>query len=264
MKNELLHLGPFTVYGYGTMIALGILCGWVVITRRAKKRGMDLDFLLSFILVAAGFGFLGAKLLFWIVNLRIILEDFSFFTASLLDGFVVIGGLLLGIPMAYAFCRKRGEDFFLWLDLLLPEVAVAQGFGRLGCFLAGCCYGKETAGRFAITFHESAFAPNGVPLYPTQLISSTLDFLNAVICILFSTRLKKGQVSALYLLNYSVGRFFLEFLRGDTERGHVGIFSTSQFICLGLFAAGLFFWMYAREKERTKGNGHGLEKDGQE
>ena len=252
MKNELLHLGPFTVYGYGTMICLGILCGWGIITCRAKRRGMDQDFLLSFILVAAGFGFLGAKLLFWIVNLRFILEDFHFFLASLLDGFVVIGGLLLGIPMSYVLCRKRGEDFFRWLDLFLPEVALAQGFGRLGCFLAGCCYGKETAGRFSITFHESAFAPNGVPLYPTQLISSGLDFLNALICILSSTKLGVGQVSALYLINYSVGRFFVEFLRGDSERGHVGIFSTSQFICMGLLLAGVVFWMRGSKRDRIK------------
>ncbi len=255
MKNELLHIGPFTVYGYGTMICLGILLGWVVISRRARRRQMDEDFLLSFVLVAAGMGFLGAKLMYWIVNLPLILEDPGFFLDTLLDGFVVIGGIVLGIGSAWALCRRRGEDFLLWLDLILPEVALAQAFGRLGCFLAGCCYGRETQGPLAIVFHDSAFAPNGVRLIPTQLISSGLDLLNFLVLVALAPRLKKGWVSALYLCSYSVGRFLVEFLRGDAERGFLGPLSTSQWVSLGVFALGLFFFRRGAREDRTAREG---------
>ena len=133
-----------------------------------------------------------------------------------------------------------------YLDLALPSVALAQGFGRIGCLLAGCCYGQETDSAFCIVFQNSAYAPNGVPLIPTQIISSALDFLHFGLLILFAKRWKKGegQVAGLYFALYSAGRFILEFFRGDLERGNVGALSTSQFIAIFAFLFGviLFFW----------------------
>ena len=106
----------------------------------------------------------------------------------------------------------------------MPSVALAQGFGRIGCFLAGCCYGEETDSPIGIVFHESAYAPNGVNLIPTQLISSGLDFLHFLVLIWLARRVKAdGQVAGCYLIFYSVGRFILEFFRGDMIRGNVGV-----------------------------------------
>ena len=133
-----------------------------------------------------------------------------------------------------------------YLDLALPSVALAQGFGRIGCLLAGCCYGQETDSAFCIVFQNSAYAPNGVPLVPTQIISSVLNFLHFGLLILFAKKWKKGegQVTGLYFALYSAGRFVLEFFRGDLERGNVGALSTSQFIAIFafLFGAALFVW----------------------
>ena len=123
---------------------------------------------------------------------------------------------------------------------MMPSVALAQGFGRIGCFLAGCCYGKETESAIGIVFHDSAYAPNDVSLLPTQLISSGLNFLHFFLLI-WLTKKKKGdgQIAGLYLVLYSVGRFILEFFRGDLIRGSVGELSTSQFIAIFVCLAGI-------------------------
>ena len=134
-----------------------------------------------------------------------------------------------------------------YFDLVMPSIALAQGFGRIGCLLAGCCYGRETDCFFSITFRHSDFAPNGVPLIPTQIYSSLLDFIHFGF-LLFVAKHKKadGQVAACYLICYSIGRFILEFFRGDLERGSVGVLSTSQFISVFAAAAGaaLMVWIF--------------------
>ena len=123
---------------------------------------------------------------------------------------------------------------------MIPSIALAQGFGRIGCFLAGCCYGKETDSHLSVVFQNSDFAPNHVALIPTQIYSSILDFLHFFI-LLYVAKHKKaeGEVAACYLILYSIGRFFLEFFRGDIARGNVGILSTSQFISIFTGIAGV-------------------------
>ena len=156
------------------------------------------------------------------------------------DGFVVYGGIIGGVLGGYVLSRIKHISFFQYADLVMPSVALAQGFGRIGCFLAGCCYGMPTHSHFAIVFHNSDFAPNNIPLVPTQLISSGLDFLHCLLLLYAAKKCKKqGQVVSLYLICYSLGRFVLEFFRGDLNRGAVGSLSTSQFISLFIFAAGV-------------------------
>ena len=124
--------------------------------------------------------------------------------------------------------------------MILPSVALAQGFGRIGCFLAGCCYGKETESVFSVIFQNSEYAPNHVALIPTQLYSSGLDFLHFLLLLLIARNKKAdGQVTACYLIFYSIGRFVIEFFRGDIIRGSVGILATSQFISIFTGIAGI-------------------------
>ena len=167
-----------------------------------------------------------------------------------------------GIPRAQLLDDLFGREELAnvgmkYFDLVMPSVALAQGFGRIGCFLAGCCYGKETNSAFHIIFHDSAYAPNNVPLIPTQLISSGLDFLNCIFLMWFAGKKKgDGQVAGLYLVCYSVGRFVLEFFRGDLERGNVGSLSTSQFIAIFTAIAGvvLFFWFGKKKAQGPEKN----------
>ena len=130
----------------------------------------------------------------------------------------------------FGYCKLKKMDFLAYLDLMIPSVAIAQGFGRIGCFLAGCCYGKETDCFLGVTFTNSAYAPNGVKLLPAQLFMSVGDFLITAILLVYSRKNpSKGKTSALYLMLYSAGRFAVEFTRND-DRGFVGGLSTSQFI----------------------------------
>ena len=156
--------------------------------------------------------FFAAKILFWITEWKSIAEDPGFMMETLSSGFVVFGGIIGGIFTGWLYCRIKKLTFFKYADVILPSVALAQGFGRIGCFLAGCCYGKETEGILSVTFQESAYAPNHVALIPAQLYSSGLDFLHFFLLVMIARNKKSdGQVTACYLIFYSVGRFIIEF-----------------------------------------------------
>ena len=256
MKNELFSIGPVTIYGYGLMIAIGIVSAYLVTEYRAKKAGKDLDLIFSFTIWSVGGGILGAKLLFVLTQIKEIIANPKIML-NVSDGFVVYGGIIGGILTAFVFCKIKKLSFLEHFDLAIPTVALAQGFGRIGCFLAGCCYGRETSCAIGITFHNSSFAPNNISLLPTQLISSGLNFLNFFVLLFFSRRNKKqGRIGALYLLFYGSGRFVLEFFRGDIERGNVGVLSTSQFISIFIVLAGVVMFIVTSlrktEKERAE------------
>lgn len=250
MKNDLLTIGNFTVHGYGLMIAIGIIAAYFMAEWRAKRQGLEEKHIFPLLIGGVGFGIVGAKVLYYITILDEIIQNPKVML-NIADGFVVYGGIIGGILAGFVYCKVKKISFFAYLDLIVPSIALAQGFGRLGCFLAGCCYGMEAHTAFAITFTNSAFAPNGVPLVPTQLISSAFNFANfAVLCLIASRKVSPGKVSACYLIFYSVGRFIIEFFRGDLIRGSVGALSTSQFISIfvAIFGVALLFISHKLEK----------------
>lgn len=248
MHNDLFSIGPFTVHTYGLMIAIGILAAYLTARYRAKRLNIDssrIDLLAVWILLG---GILGAKILYWFTQMKNIMQSPAILL-NITEGFVVYGGIIGGILTGYLYCRKKQLACLQYFDLLIPSVALAQGFGRIGCFMAGCCYGIETRGAWGVVFPSSSLAPGGVHLIPTQLISSGLDFLLFAILIFYAKRKKSdGQVTALYLILYSAGRFILEFFRGDLVRGSVGILSTSQFISIFLFIIGCMLFIVRRYK----------------
>jgi len=238
-NNELLQIGPFTVYGYGLMIAIGVLIAYSVGEYRAKKQGLSADELFWITVSCLVGGILGAKILFILVEIKAIIADPSILL-DITHGFVVYGGIIGGIGVGYLFCRIKKLVFLKYFDLVMPSIAIAQGFGRVGCMFAGCCYGRETDSWFHVIYQTSDFAPNGVALIPTQMIMALLNFAHFFILALLAKRVVKhdGQVAGFYLVFYSIGRFFLEYLRND-PRGEVRMFSTSQFISLFILAAGV-------------------------
>lgn len=259
MYNEILSIGPFTIHGYGLMIAIGVLTALFVGEHRAKKRNLSGDEIYNLTLVCAFFGFLGAKLMFCIVEWKDFIKDpWSILSSS---GFVVYGGIILGVLAGLGWCRFRKLDFWEYFDIVMPSVAIAQGFGRIGCFLAGCCYGRETDSFIGITFTNSDYAPNGVKLIPTQLISATGMILIAFVLIRYAKNRKhSGTVGFLYLILYSIGRFGVEFLRND-YRGEVGIFSTSQFISLFMVVIGAVGFGYRLKKASVSTADEKVEED---
>ena len=182
--------------------------------------------------------------MYWIVEIREVIAN----PRILLDvgsGFVVYGGLITGILTPYFYFTKVKKGSTLdKLDLAMPSISIGQFFGRMGCLMAGCCYGKalDSHAWYGMVFPAESAAPHGIELYPTQLMSAIGNLLLCGFLIFMTDRVRyRGQVVSLYMICYSVGRFLIEYLRND-PRGTVGIFSTSQFISLIMFAGGVILW----------------------
>lgn len=251
MLPELFSIGPVTVYSYGLMIAIGVIAAIWLGEYEAKKCGLaDDGFITGVGIVSVVGGFLGAKILYWITILPEIIKNPAIML-NLSDGFVVYGGLIAGVLTAYVYCRIKKVDFYTGFDLVAPAIALAQCFGRIGCFLAGCCYGQPTSSFCGVEFHNSLYAPVGETLVPIQLVSSGLNLLNfAFLYYLWKKgNAKRGTIGATYIVTYSVGRFILEFFRGDLERGAVGVLSTSQFISIFTVILGVIMFVIRFKKK---------------
>ena len=250
MFPELFKIGPVTVYSYGVMMALGIIAAMLLALYRGKRRGYDAEVITDISFYGIIGGVIGAKLLYFITEAQSIIQKPSAILEMLSGGFVVYGAILGGIIGAYIYCKVKKLDFLKHFDLLVPSLALAQGIGRIGCLFAGCCYGRATNSAIGIIFSRSLYAPKGIKIYPTQIISSLGDFLIAIILLVFArTKRKDGQVAGLYMVLYSIGRFFIEFLRDD-PRGKIGMLSTSQFICIFILIGGII--MLYKDRIRAK------------
>ena len=251
MYNDILTIGKITIHGYGLMIGIGFLAAVLIGMYRVKKRGMNQEAILDIAIYCILAGFLGGKILYVIVEWkRFIADPWSVLGNA---GFVVYGGIITGVLAGYIYGRIKKIDFFQYFDLVMPEIAIAQGFGRIGCFLAGCCYGRPTDSWLGVVFPEGSLAPSGIKLLPTQLIMSAGDFLIAIVLILFARKNKiDGNVGAGYLLLYGVGRFVIEYFRND-NRGAVGALSTSQFISIFIvvIAIALIVWNVMRSRKNV-------------
>lgn len=252
MYNDILTIGSFTIHGYGLMIGLGVVAALLMGDRRSKKFGLDGEQIYGMTFCTVVLGFAAARVLFILTQWERFLQDPVQFLAG--NGFVVYGGIIGGALTIYVFCRIKKLDVLAYLDLMIPSVALAQAFGRVGCFLAGCCYGKETDSWLGVVFTNSDFAPNGVKVLPTQLFMAVGDLLIMMILLWYASRKPmRGRTSMLYLILYSVGRFGIEFLRND-NRGTVGVLSTSQFIAvftLLIGSVGYAVVMPALEKRKS-------------
>ena len=251
MYNDLFSIGPVTIHTYGRMIFIGVLAALFTGEARAKKRNMDSDALYPMTFLCVVLGFCAAKVLFCVVEWKQFVENPSNVLTN--SGFVVYGGIVGGVLTAYVYCRVKKLSFVDYFDLMMPSVALAQAFGRLGCFFAGCCYGRETDSFIGIAFSHSDYAPNGVKLIPTQLISSAGMFVIAGVLFWYGRKERpKAKVGALYLMLYSTGRFIIEFFRND-YRGEIGIFSTSQFLSFFALGAGIVLFCGKELKKKKAG-----------
>ncbi len=236
MHPVLFDLGGITVYSYGFMIALGVIGGVSYMFFQGRKDvGLTFDqanSLFLFIFIAA---FVGGKFF-------LLLEDPSAYLSKpgkLLAGrgFVFYGSFLFAIPTMLWFFKKHKLNTYKMLDVMAIVTCIVHMFGRIGCFLAGCCYGKPTEGPLGITFTDQACqAPLNTPLIPTQLLEAGYIFLVMLGLLLIKSKYQKfyGQLFLLYLILYAIGRSILEIFRGDVARGFIidGYLSHSQFIAL--------------------------------
>lgn len=254
MFNDWFSVGGFTIHGYGVMIGLGFVAALILGMFRQKKYGLPKDTMPDLVLLCIICGFAGGKLLHIIVELFThfdhFREDFwgALWSEMGSSGFVIYGGIILCLLAAMVYCKVKKLSFLKCFDMVAPAVILAQGFGRMGCFCAGCCYGKVTTSWFSVTFPEGSFAPAGVPLIPTQLVSAAGCVLIALLLMWLDRKPHKaGFLGGMYMLLYGIGRFVIEFFRND-HRGAVGPLSTSQFISLGFVLVAIILFV---RKDRT-------------
>ena len=239
---------------YGLCILIGIVCAFFMCYFLSKKEKQDTDDLIVICAYLIAFGFLGAKVLYVLVSLQSIdfrfvfknMKTFNFFISS---GFVFYGGVIGGL-FALLFVKKIHKiEVRNYVPILVPGLCIAHSFGRIGCSLAGCCHGKITNNKhFYYMYSNSLVAPNNVKLIPVQGIEAFCVFLLGIVCFILVLKRKKINVLFLYILVYSVLRFILEFFRGDSERGGLLFFSTSQIISL----VGMIFVLFSVFLSRYK------------
>ena len=241
MRLILFEIFGIKIKSYGLMIAIGIIVAASLFINKGKKRGYDEDSLLNLIIFAVIGGILGGKGLFIITELKNIIKEPSILL-NFGYGFVVYGAIGGGALAIYLYCRKKKWNILEVLDITVPGLAIAQGFGRIGCFLAGCCYGAETNLPIGVVFPQGSLAPSGIHVHPTQIYSSIFDFILGFFLLYYGKKKRvHGRVMGMYLIIYSIGRFLVEFLRND-PRGSVGLLSTSQFIAIFTLVLGIIIF----------------------
>ncbi|MCX6558248.1 MAG: prolipoprotein diacylglyceryl transferase [Candidatus Aminicenantes bacterium] len=247
MHPILIKLGPLTIASYGFLFAFGVLLAILLAFSKAKKENIDLNIFADFIFYILILSLLGAKLWLLVSNFDYYLKYPAEIKYLLTSGGAFYGGLIFGAVFAVWFIRRHHLSYRQLGDIAGPSIALGHFLGRLGCFAAGCCWGRE-AGHFplAVTFSSTKAnfltgVPLHIPLYPTQLFEALLNFTNFVILYFaYKKRTFQGQIFALYILNYSLIRFTVEYFRGDSDRGYVfggmenplASLSVPQLICL--------------------------------
>ncbi|MDA8132509.1 MAG: prolipoprotein diacylglyceryl transferase [Elusimicrobia bacterium] len=259
MHPVIFQLGSFKLPAYGLMVACGYLAAVIYIFRRSAAAGLRKDDVSDLVFYTVISAMLGAKLFYAVTYWSEFGQTFAARAAYVLRtfqyGFVFYGGLLSGAAAFYLLARRRGLDFAASADLFAPALALGHAFGRVGCFLAGCCYGSPSACALSVTFTDPAseVTPHllGVPLHPVQLYEAAGNLavfllLNTALSRTLSGKLRRGSVVALYAALYSLLRFSLEFLRGD-DRGasHLGL-SPAQLISASVMAAAVALLFYLR------------------
>ncbi|NLI53341.1 MAG: prolipoprotein diacylglyceryl transferase [Clostridiales bacterium] len=228
-----------TIPMYGVMSACGMLAAFILIGVTRKHTRFSEDQALSAALWAIILGFLGAKVLYWVTELKQIVADPAYLLHTLREGFVFYGALIGGLGGVAIYALRKKLPFFSLTDYFIPGLVLGHAFGRIGCFFAGCCYGVACESPISITFPEGAVAPAGVALLPTQLMESAFLFILCVVLVLMLKKKKPfGNVTAWYMVLYGAWRFGIEFFRND-ERGFVGALSTSQFISIFVVLGGI-------------------------
>lgn len=221
---------------YGLAWIVGIAAAATValfLCRRVAIERYDLIYSAVYSLIG---GMLGSKLLFLALSLKTIIERHIPFEAALRGGFVFYGGLLGGVLGLYIYTRSYRLPTASFFDLYAVVLPLGHAFGRIGCFLGGCCYGRPYSGIGCVVYHQSlGTTPIDTPLFPIQLVEAALLLiLFFVLLSVYLHRARTGFVTTLYLAAYAVLRFTLEWFRGDAERGCFLLLSTSQWISLGL------------------------------
>jgi len=267
------HLGPLTVHWYGVLVAFGMLAGLWTASRRARLVGVAPESVFDigpWLIVG---GILGARILYVTSYWN---EDFAgrpFYEAFMIQrgGLVFYGGLIGAVAGALIFLRWKKLSVWKMADILAPSIALGYVFGRMGCLMNGCCFGRPCAAPWGIVFPQQSppwehqvdtglITPGNaaLPVYPTEIYDSLLNlFFYLFLAWLFRRKKFDGQVFAVYLIGYAILRSFVEYFRGDYPPVHMhgGWLTPAQLISIGIILGGalLLFFLPRRPAAQPQG-----------
>lgn len=230
MHPVLIKFGPLSVYSYGTMLAIGFSIAVLFIYSRAPSFRLDKNTIVDLSIFALIGGIIGARLFYIVLNINYyIAQPIEVFNLSK-GGLVWYGGFLGGSASSIWYIRKKALNFWDVFDLMAPYVALAQAIGRIGCFLNGCCFGREG--------------------HPAQLYSSlTLILIFVALRLWQERRHFNGEIFLGYSALYSAKRFVIEFFRGDSQRLTFDL-TLYQYISLAIFLTSVFIFIVKAAKWR--------------
>jgi phosphatidylglycerol:prolipoprotein diacylglycerol transferase len=241
MYPILFDFGSFTIYSYGVLLAAAYLLGLQFALMRARARGLDAQRVMDlgiWIIISA---LVGAKLLLLIVDYKQFTNNPRDLLGLARSGGVFYGGLIAAVVVALLYLRRHKLPLWTTTDVFAPGIALGHIVGRLGCLLAGCCFGRQTTVPWAITFRDPAAMANvgtplGVPLHPTQLYEAGAEAAILAFLLMFEKagRPFPGRTFWTYMLLYGFSRFVIEFYRGDSRGMVFDTLSTSQFVSVVL------------------------------
>lgn len=248
------QIGSVTISMYALMIVAGIGVGCAVMRRFTPIFGIKKDDALFAALFAVFGAAIGGKLAYLLVSLPAAGElNWETVARFLKAGYVYYGGLAGAVLGVWIYCKCFKLPFYAHLNGTIVALPLIHAFGRVGCFFAGCCYGIAYDGPLSVTFHASASAPNGVAIFPVQLLEALLNLcLFVALCLVFHSRERAKRISCagVYLCAYACIRFCVEFLRADAVRGVWGGLSTSQWCSIPVLAIGI--WLILRDLQIEK------------
>ena len=265
MHPYLFHIGNFGLGTYGLMMALAIFAALVLAKRQGRLDGLSSDAITDLAITVLIAGVIGSKALMIIVGLLTPLgeEGYIAFSEIFTIGMLRAGGAIHGgiIAAAIVFFWKMRPKAGLPMrktgDALVPAVALGQAIGRIGCFMAGCCYGTACDLPWAVTFtdpatHELSGTPLFEHIHPVQLYHLGTNLLICGILILARRKRKfEGQIFSLYFILEGIGRIIVELWRGDLDRGAwlgQAWLTTGRLTAIGFIALGIVIWAFSRNR----------------
>jgi len=243
MKPVLFSFGGIHLYSYGLSIALGVLLSIFLMKRQALKEGFpgpDDVFDMAFAVLV--WGFFGARIFYVIQNLSFYLTEPLKVLAVWEGGLIFYGGAIAAFLGLGLMARRKKWSFWKILDFIVPYVALTHAFGRIGCFLNGCCFGKVCDLPWAVRFPELSQA-----VHPTQLYEAFYDLVLFAFLVQRRKHIRfEGEIALLYFLLYGIGRYTIEFLR---EPGWMWMgFTSNQWLSIAIIVAAFIFFQSRKRK----------------
>lgn len=253
------------IYTYAVMAGLGAILAGVYACRIAKKRFWEDDTMLVMMLFSALGAFIGGALLYAITNIDVVVvlfknihlinsfEKFINAIKIVFGGSVFYGGLIGGMIAGVIYIKAKKKSVAEYSDIVAPAIPLFHSFGRIGCFLGGCCFGLESSLGFHYENHPLLPILNGSTRFPIQLVEA---FINLMLFFLLATLLKKNisknRLLCVYLFLYSIERFIIEYFRGDGYRGYLFGLSTSQIVSVILFVLSIVIFTIVTVKQKRR------------